>query len=60
MYVEGRVSNLQEQIFMILLMDLVEQDLLTTDEANMTKKIYFASENRDLIISTLDDRSEAA
>lgn len=45
---------------MFLLMDLVEQDLLTTDEANMTKKIYFASENRDLIISTLDDRSEAA
>jgi hypothetical protein len=60
MYEEGRVSNLQEQIFMFLLMDLVEQDLLTTDEANMTKKIYFASENRDLIISTLDDRSEAA
>ena len=60
MYEEGRVSNLQEQLFMFLLMDLVEQDLLTTDEANMTKKIYFASENRDLIISTLDDRSEAA
>ena len=60
MYEEGRVSNLQEQIFMFLLMDLVEQDLLTTDEANMTKKIYFASENRDLIISTLNDRSEAA
>ena len=60
MYEEGRVSNLQEQIFMFLLMDLVEQDLLTTDEANMTKKIYFARENRDLIISTLDDRSEAA
>ena len=60
MYEEGRVSNLQEQIFMFLLMDLVEQDLLTTDEANMTKKIYFASENKDLIISTLDDRSEAA
>ena len=60
MYEEGRVSNLQEQIFMFLLMDLVEQDLLTTDEANMTKKIYFASDNRDLIISTLDDRSEAA
>ena len=60
MYEEGRVSNLREQIFMFLLMDLVEQDLLTTDEANMTKKIYFASENRDLIISTLNDRSEAA
>ena len=54
------MNNNQEQIFMFMLMDLVEHDLLTTDEADLTKKIYFANGNEHLIITMLDGNGEAA
>ena len=53
------MKGLQEQMIMFMLMDLVDHELLTMEEAESAKMFYSKSDNRKHISNLTDDDKAA-